>query len=111
MNYFNEPAYYKLSAKTKDFSRILEALKEEFDNIDKNQQKMDITENDGIRQIYEHNRNEAIEEVCMTLEWLRRNMSEWDEKIRTYFFTSWKLDHPSESSIKDSKRSSINIYW
>ena len=34
-----------------------------------------------------HNRNEEMEHACMALEWLRRNMKGWDEKMRQYLFT------------------------
>lgn len=111
MNYLNEPVYYRLSAITKDFSRVLETLKEEFDNIDKNQQKLDITENESVRQIFLHNRDEAIEEVCMTFEWLRRNMHGWDESMHKYIFSSGKIDDPDQSSASGKQKSSINIYW
>ncbi len=31
--------------------------------------------------------NEEIEHACMALEWLRRNMEGWDEKMSQYLFT------------------------
>lgn len=111
MNYLNEPVYYRLSAKTKDFSRILETLKEEFDNIDRNQQKLDITENESIKRIYQHNRDKAIEEVCMTMEWLRRNVLGWDESMHKYIFSSGKIDDPERSFDSEKQKSSVNIYW
>jgi uncharacterized protein len=41
-----------------------------------------------LRRVIEHNRDEEIEHACMTLEWLRRTMPEWDAALRTYLFVS-----------------------
>ena len=111
MNYLNEPIYYKLSTKTKDFSRVLETLKEGLDIIDRNQQQLDITENKSIKKIYEHNRDEAIEQVYMTMEWLRKNMPGWHEKMMKHLFSTDKPESKKKPSAHKEDESSINIYW
>ena len=77
----------ELSAKTRDCTRILVSLKEEIEAVDWYNQRMDLATDDQVRKILEHNRNEEMEHACMALEWLRRNMPNWDAMLRTYLFT------------------------
>lgn len=77
-----------LSLETKNFSRALKSLKEEVEAIDWYQQRVDASDNPQLAAIMGHNRDEEIEHACMALEWLRRNMPEWDEAMRTFLFTS-----------------------
>lgn len=112
MNYLlNEPVYHRLSPETKDLSRILETLKEAFDEIDKNQQKSDITENEGVKKLYQYNRDKAVEEVCMAMEWLRRNRPVWERSMRKYMFSTGRIDDPERSFFSEKQKSSVNIYW
>jgi ferritin-like protein len=39
----------------------------------------------------EHNRDEEIEHAMMLLEWLRRNFPGFDERMKTFLFTSGPL--------------------
>ena len=78
----------ELSLETKNFSRALKSLKEEVEAIDWYQQRVDASDNSQLAAIMGHNRDEEIEHACMALEWLRRNMPEWDEAMRTFLFTS-----------------------
>jgi len=45
-----------------------------------------------------YNRDEEIEHACMALEWLRRNMTEWDEAMRTFLFSSGDITELEEES-------------
>ena len=84
-NYHEPPS--ELSEETRDYMRALVSLKEEIEAIDWYQQRLSVTGDQQLKKILKHNRDEEIEHACMALEWLRRNMEGWDEKMRTYLFT------------------------
>ncbi len=86
MSNYHEPAE-ELSQQARDFSRALNSLKEEIEAVDWYHQRVDLTEDESLKKILVHNRDEEIEHACMTIEWLRRNMPGWDEELRTYLFT------------------------
>ncbi|MFO7730626.1 MAG: ferritin-like domain-containing protein [Spirochaetia bacterium] len=77
-----------MSLEAKNFSRALKSLKEEIEAIDWYHQRVDASDNQQLSAIMAHNRDEEIEHACMALEWLRRNMPEWDEAMKTFLFTS-----------------------
>jgi uncharacterized protein len=83
---YHEPPE-ELSAKTRDYTRILVSLKEEIEAVDWYNQRMDLASDEQVKRILGHNQNEEMEHACMALEWLRRNMPGWDEMLRTYLFT------------------------
>jgi len=86
MQQFHEPPS-ELSEQTRDYIRALVSLKEEIEAIDWYQQRLSVTNDKQLKKILLHNRNEEIEHACMALEWLRRNMDGWDEKLKQYLFT------------------------
>ena len=85
MSEFHEPPE-DLSPQTRDFRRALNSLKEEIEAIDWYQQRIDSTQNEQLKRIIEHNKKEEMEHAMMALEWLRRNMDGWDEKMKQYLF-------------------------
>lgn len=113
MSEYHEPAE-KLSNETKEFSRALNSLKEEIEAINWYQQRYDVTENEELKRILAHNRDEEIEHACMALEWLRRNMDGWDEELRTYLFqegdiTSLEEEGEDEEPESSGKSGDLNI--
>jgi ferritin-like protein len=86
MQQFHEPPA-ELSEQTRDYIRALVTIKEEIEAIDWYQQRLTVTTDKQLKKILLHNRNEEIEHACMALEWLRRNMDGWDEKLKQYLFT------------------------
>ncbi len=92
MSNYHEPAN-ELSSEARDFSRALNSLKEEIEAVDWYHQRVDLTENESLKEIMAHNRDEEIEHACMTLEWLRRNMPGWDEELRNYLFKDGEIAH------------------
>jgi len=86
MENYHEP-HDLLSAKTKDYSRAMVSLTEEIEAVDWYQQRVDVTDDQQLKKILMHNRDEEIEHACMLLEWLRRNMDGWDEELKHYLFT------------------------
>ncbi len=97
MSRYHEPAE-DLSAHVRDISRALSSLKEEVEAVDWYNQRIDATKNESLKKILEHNRDEEIEHACMTIEWLRKNMPGWDEKLREELF----LDNDHKDGDKAS---------
>ncbi len=85
MKDYHEPTN-ELSNETRDIVRALNTLKEEIEAIDWYQQRMEVTSDEELKMILKHNRNEEMEHACMALEWLRRNMDEWDSQLKKYLF-------------------------
>ncbi len=52
-----------------------------------------------------HNRDEEKEHAAMLIEWIRRNMDNWDKELKDYLFTSAPLgEHeagPAEAGSPD----------
>lgn len=86
MTQYHEPVEL-LDEKSQDIVRALNSLKEEVEAIDWYNQRVEASQDAELKAVMAHNRDEEIEHVCMTLEWLRRNMPVWDEELRTYLFT------------------------
>jgi len=77
----------KLSEEDLNFARALNSLKEEVEAINWYQQRVAATEDESLKAILAHNRDEEIEHAVMTIEWLRRNMPGWDDELKTYLFS------------------------
>lgn len=92
-------AVEQLSAEAKNFSRALNSLKEEIEAVDWYHQRVDVSDDAQLAAIMAHNRDEEIEHACMALEWLRRNMPEWDEAMRTFLFTSGDITELEEAAM------------
>lgn len=87
MSEYHEPQE-ELTDHVRDLHRALSSLREEIEAVDWYTQRAARAADDQLRKIIEHNRDEEIEHACMTLEWLRRAVPEWDEALRTYLFKS-----------------------
>lgn len=87
MDNYQEP-HKILSKETKDFSRALNSMKEEIEAVDWYQQRMEVTNDQQLKKILKHNRDEEIEHTIMLLEWLRRNMDGWDKQLKIYLNTN-----------------------
>src|SRR5512146_469591 len=77
-----------LPEEVRDVHRALRTAIEELEAIDWYHQRAALSSDQPLRQVIEHARNEEIEHCCLALEWLRRNMSGWDERMRTNLFTN-----------------------
>jgi ferritin-like protein len=60
---------------------------EELEAVDWYDQRVDATDDDDLRAVLAHNRDEEKEHAAMTLEWLRRHDPVLDRHLRTYLFT------------------------
>ncbi|MFP4377525.1 MAG: encapsulin-associated ferritin-like protein [Spirochaetales bacterium] len=90
MSQYHEPTQ-ELSAEVRDYVRALVSLKEEVEAVDWYSQRQSVSKNTELVSVLRHNMEEEMEHAAMTLEWLRRNMSGWDEALRTYLFTNRPL--------------------
>ncbi len=75
-----------LPGEARDIHRALTSLKEEIEAVDWYHQRVVMARDKELKRILAHNRDEEIEHACMTLEWLRRHMHEWDGQLREYLF-------------------------
>ena len=80
--------YELLKPETQDMSRAIQSLMEELEAIDWYNQRADVTNDDELRRILEHNRDEEKEHASMLLEWIRRRDVKFDETLHTYLFKS-----------------------
>ncbi len=87
MSNYHEPVEL-LNEKTRNITRAINSLKEELEAVDWYNQRVEASNDEELKAIMAHNRDEEIEHACMTLEWLRRNMDAWDDELKTYLFTS-----------------------
>ena len=108
MSNYHEPAE-ELSQEARNFSRALNSLKEEIEAVDWYHQRVDLTEDESLRKIMAHNRDEEIEHACMTIEWLRRNMPGWDEELRNYLFTEGDITELEEGENNSTNSSAHSL--
>lgn len=80
--------YEKLKPETQDMARAIQSLMEELEAVDWYGQRVDVTHDDELRRVLEHNRDEEKEHASMLLEWIRRRDAKFDKHLRTYLFTS-----------------------
>lgn len=97
MTDYHEPPE-ELSNETRDYTRALKSLMEEIEAVMWYQQRVDVTTDEQLKKILEHNRDEEIEHACMALEYLRRSMPGWDEELRTYLFTEGDITELEEGT-------------
>jgi uncharacterized protein len=86
MSDYHEPTE-ELSERDRNLHRALSSLKEEIEAVDWYHQRVALCQDESLRAVLAHNRDEEIEHACMTLEWLRRNMPGWQQQLQAYLFT------------------------
>lgn len=97
MTDYHEPPQ-QMSEQDRDYVRALRSLIEEVEAVDWYQQRIASSDNEELKAILSHNRDEEMEHACMTLEWLRRNMPGWDARMHTYLFTEGDITSIGEDS-------------
>ncbi|MBM7555906.1 encapsulin-associated ferritin-like protein [Halanaerobacter jeridensis] len=85
----------------KDFHRMIKSVMEELEAVDWYNQRAAVTNDESLKAIVEHNRDEEIEHACMGLEWLRRNYPQWDEFMREFLFTEGEITELEEEGHGD----------
>jgi uncharacterized protein len=77
----------QLRPETIEVHRAVVSLIEELEAADWYNQRVDATQDDELRAVLAHNRDEEKEHAAMTLEWWRRRDAELDALLRRYLFT------------------------
>jgi ferritin-like protein len=96
---YHEP-YDQISPGTRDMHRAVTSLMEELEAIDWYQQRADVCDDDELRAILVHNKNEEIEHAMMVLEWIRRTSPDFDARIRTYLFMQGPITEVEKAAEK-----------
>ncbi|MFN2362849.1 MAG: encapsulin-associated ferritin-like protein [Halarsenatibacteraceae bacterium] len=85
-----------------EYHRIIKSVIEEMEAVDWYNQRAVATEDEDVRKIVSHNRDEEIEHACMGLEWLRRNNEVWDEYLREFLFRDGDItEHGDEDEDEE----------
>jgi ferritin-like protein len=80
--------------------RAIVSLMEELEAVDWYDQRIDASQDDELRAILEHNRDEEKEHAAMALEWLRRHDPALDHYLREYLFTEGPIA-AREAAVKN----------
>jgi len=91
--------YDDMSDDVLNFSRALKSLQEELEAVDWYMQRAQATNDDQLKRILLHNRNEEIEHAMMVLEYLRRMDPTFNKHMKTYLFTTadiLEVEHEAE---------------
>ncbi len=80
-----------LSNEALNIHRALASLQEELEAIDYYHQRVDASDDESLKAVLAHNRNDEMEHATMLLEWLRRTIPELDIQMRKFLFTSGAL--------------------
>ncbi|MHB1951658.1 MAG: encapsulin-associated ferritin-like protein [Acidiferrobacteraceae bacterium] len=81
----------ELKAHTRDLHRALVSLQEELEAIDWYQQRVDAAEDQELKEVLQHNRDEEKEHAAMILEWLRRTDAAFERFLRLYLFRTGSI--------------------
>ena len=87
-----------LSQEAQEVHRALASLIEELEAVDWYNQRADVAQDQELKAILLHNRNEEIEHASMALEWLRRRIPNFDHELKTYLFTSAPVTEVEEAA-------------
>ncbi len=77
----------KKRATAKDTHFVIASLREELEAIDWYNQRIDDCQDEELRSILAHNRDEEKEHAAMLLEWMRRNDAVLDTELKNYLFS------------------------
>lgn len=77
-----------LTKGTLDYHRATISLVEELEAIDWYNQRVDACDDDELKAILAHNRDEEKEHAAMLLEWIRRHDSAFEHELKDYLFTT-----------------------
>ena len=101
-----------LKQETIERHRATVSLMEELEAVDWYDQRVDASEDQELRAILAHNRDEEMEHAAMVLEWLRRNSPVMDAQLREYLFRDGPIidhGHGDEHGQDTSAEGSLGI--
>ena len=100
-----------LGAEVIDRHRAIASLMEELEAVDWYDQRVQACQDEELKQILAHNRDEEKEHAAMVLEWLRRHDPALNEHLKTYLFSdgpilglekATKIEEASEAVSKSA---------
>jgi uncharacterized protein len=97
--------YELLTPETRDMARAVHSLMEELEAMDWYRQRVDVSDDEGLRRILSHHAEEEKEHAAMLLEWIRRRDPEWDKHLRTYLFTTADIIEVEEQQRNETHAS------
>ena len=89
---YHEPIE-ELSEATRDIHRAINSLMEELEAVDWYNQRVDACQDEDLKAILAHNRDEETEHAAMVLEWIRRKDPSFDKELKDYLFTDKEIAH------------------
>jgi ferritin-like protein len=89
---YHEPVE-ELSDETRDMHRGLVSLTEELEAVDWYNQRAAVCEDEQLKAIFEHNRDEEKEHAAMLLEWIRRQDPRFSKELTDFMFTEKPIAH------------------
>jgi ferritin-like protein len=90
-----------LQPATRDRHRAIVSIMEELDAVDWYDQRIDAAQDEDLKRILAHNRDEEKEHAAMVLEWLRRRDPELDKNLRQYLFIDTPILEREEALEKE----------
>ena len=78
---------------TQNMAMAIDSLNEEMEAVKFYQQRVDICQDEDLKAILAHNRDEEKEHAAMLLEWLRRNDETLAKELKDWLFTDKPLSH------------------
>ena len=94
-----------LKPQTREMHRAIVSLIEELEAVDWYQQRIDAADDDALRAILTHNRDEEKEHASMLLEWIRRHDPVFDGHLKQFLFTTAPITERGESEKPERKTS------
>lgn len=92
-----------------DRHRAIVSLMEELEAVDWYDQRAEATQDQELRALLVHNRDEEKEHACMMLEWLRRRDPGLNEQLRTYLFCEGDILAAEETATGDGDQAPAEI--
>ena len=81
------PKYEKtedLTEESKKLERARQSLIEELEAINWYQERIEVSKDESLRKILEHNRDEEKEHAAILMEWIRKNDTMQDKKFKEH---------------------------
>src|SRR5256886_9960755 len=94
----------RLGPETIDRHRATVSIMEELEAIDWYDQRAAASDDDELRAVLEHNRDDEKEHAAMALEWLRRRDPRLDEQLRKHLITEVSItaeEHEAAAGDED----------
>lgn len=73
-----------LTEESKNLERARQSLIEELEAINWYQERIEVSKDESLKKILEHNRDEEKEHAAMLMEWIRKNDPTQDRKFKEH---------------------------